>query len=271
MKEFSDFFEDLSLIDLQIENATYTWYKGDNHEAATRIDRILISEEWDESFNYLKQIPLQRIISDHIPLALQGATWNKNRKYFKFEDWWLDTEGFTDEVNEWWNSFKFEGRPDFILSCKMKALRSKLKEWSRSTQGNLGLQRKELLEKMTEFKAVMTDRMLTEDEISRKSEVVSCLKLCAVDKAPRSDGTMGFYIKCWDVIKVDIMKPFQNFYDQEMFERRSFNATFVALIPKKKGASELRDCRPISLIESVYKIFSKVLNERVMEKLVESQ
>ncbi|WMV51256.1 hypothetical protein MTR67_044641 [Solanum verrucosum] len=95
-----------------------------------------------------------------------------------------------------------------------------------------------------------------------EEEVLRSLKQCAVDKAPGPDGfTMGFYIKCWEVVKGDIMKTFQYFYDQGRFER-SFNATFIALIPKKKGAKELRDFRPISLIGSIYKILSKVLTER---------
>lgn len=96
-------------------------------------------------------------------------------------------------------------------------------------------------------------------------EVHSCLKKCAADKAPAPgpDGyTMGFYIKCWDVIKNDIMAAFNNFYEQEMFEKR-FNATYIALIPKKKGAKELKDFRPINLIGSFYKLLSKVLTERI--------
>lgn len=49
--------------------------------------------------------------------------------------------------------------------------------------------------------------------------------MCATDKAPRPDGfTMGFFIKCWEVVKQDIMDTFQNFYDQGVFEK-SFNAT----------------------------------------------
>lgn len=107
-----------------------------------------------------------------------------------------------------------------------------------------------------------------------EEEVLRCLKMCASDKAPGSDGfTMGFFIKCWEVVKHDILNAFHNFYEQEMFER-SFNATFIALIPKKKGAKELRDFRPISLIGSIYKLFSKVLTERlkgVMAKLVDQQ
>lgn len=55
---------------------------------------------------------------------------------------------------------------------------------------------------------------------------------------------------------------------------RSYNASFIALIPKKKGAMKLRDYMPISLIGSVYKIIAKVLAERlkrVMGNLVSSQ
>lgn len=84
---------------------------------------------------------------------------------------------------------------------------------------------------------------------------------------------MGFFIQCWDVVKEDLMNTFQNFHSQELFEK-SFNATYVALIPKKAGAMELKDYRPISLITSLYKIISKVLTKRlktVIHKLVDTQ
>ena len=87
--------------------------------------------------------------------------------------------------------------------------------------------------------------------------------MCAIDKAPGPDGfTMGFFLKCWEVVKEDVMKAFHNFYEQEVFER-CLNATFITLIPKKKVAKELRDFRPISLIGSIYKLFAKVLIERI--------
>lgn len=40
MREFSNFIEDMGLIDLQMENPTFTWYIGDNHEVASKINRI---------------------------------------------------------------------------------------------------------------------------------------------------------------------------------------------------------------------------------------
>lgn len=96
-----------------------------------------------------------------------------------------------------------------------------------------------------------------------EQEVYNCLKMCAEDKAPGPDGyTLGFYIKCWEIMKHDIMEALHNFYSQEVFEK-SFNATYIALIPKKKGAKELKDFRPISLVGSFYKLISKVLTDRL--------
>lgn len=60
---------------------------------------------------------------------------------------------------------------------------------------------------------------------------------------------------------------FHNNYHMVKF----FNASFIALIPKRKGAIELKDFRHISLIGSFYKIVATVLAERpnkVIGKLV---
>ena len=48
---------------------------------------------------------------------------------------------------------------------------------------------------------------------------------------------------------------------------KSLNATFIALVPKKNGASNIRDFRLISLVGSVYKILAKVLANRLKEVL----
>lgn len=40
---------------------------------------------------------------------------------------------------------------------------------------------------------------------------------------------------------------------------KSFNATSIALNPKKYGAEELKDFRPIRLIGGVYKVIAKLL------------
>jgi len=104
-----------------------------------------------------------------------------------------------------------------------------------------------------------------------EAKVLQIVKQCDGDKAPNPDGfTLNFFKKCWEILREDLMQTVQNFHHNEIFEK-SFNATFIALIPKKTGAEELKDFRPISLIGGVYKIISKLITERlktVMGKLV---
>ncbi|WMV41678.1 hypothetical protein MTR67_035063 [Solanum verrucosum] len=107
-----------------------------------------------------------------------------------------------------------------------------------------------------------------------QQEILESIKACAGDKAPGPDGySMAFFCQCWDIIKPDLVATVQQFHKAERFEK-SINSTFVALIPKKVGAEELTDFRPISLIGGVYKIIAKLLAERlkkVLHRLVDSQ
>ena len=99
-----------------------------------------------------------------------------------------------------------------------------------------------------------------------EQEVMFGLKACAIDKAPGPDWySMGFFVKCWEIMKEDVMATFQNFHSHEIFEK-SFNATYIALIPKKNGAKELRDFRQISLVGSVYKLISKYTTDGLPER-----
>ena len=87
------------------------------------------------------------------------------------------------------------------------------------------------------------------------------------DKAPGPDGfSLAFYHHCWRVVKRDVLAVFEEFNQHSKFEK-SLNATFIALIPKKNGVSNIRDFRPISLVGSVYKILAKVLANRLKEVL----
>ena len=60
----------------------------------------------------------------------------------------------------------------------------------------------------------------------------------------------------------DVLAVFEEFFQRCKF-KKSLNATFIALIPKKNDASNIRDFRPISLVGSVYKILAKVLANRL--------
>jgi hypothetical protein len=104
-----------------------------------------------------------------------------------------------------------------------------------------------------------------------ENEVFEVIKGMNRDKAPGPDGfSLAFFQDCWDVIKSDLMGVFQDFYTHSKFVK-SINATFLALIPKKAGATDLKDFRPISLVSGLYKIIAKVLANRlskVVDKII---
>lgn len=52
------------------------------------------------------------------------------------------------------------------------------------------------------------------------------------------------------MVKGDLMKIFQKLFSVGKFEK-SLKATFIALIPKKIGALEVKDFRPIGLVNGM--------------------
>ena len=106
------------------------------------------------------------------------------------------------------------------------------------------------------------ERVWLERKFERE-EILQVVRDMEGDKASGPDGfTMAFYHHCWRVVEKDVLAIFEEFFQHCKFEK-SFNATFIALIPKKIDASNVRDFRPISLVGSVYKILAKVLANRL--------
>ena len=96
-----------------------------------------------------------------------------------------------------------------------------------------------------------------------EEEVFAALTDLGKDKALRPDGfTMAFWLFGWDVVKVEIMGFFREFHERGRFVK-SPNATFLVLVPKKGGAEDLKDFKPISLVGSLYKFLAKVLASRI--------
>jgi hypothetical protein len=96
-----------------------------------------------------------------------------------------------------------------------------------------------------------------------EEEVTNVVKGFNGEKAPGPDGfPLSFFQHCWNILKADIMAVFHEFHMHGQFEK-SLNATFIALIPKKHDAMEIKDYKPISLVGSVYKIIAKVLANRM--------
>jgi hypothetical protein len=71
-----------------------------------KMDRILISTEWELSNPLSTVVVLLRVISDHTPLLVHtGHTSQSNNvPMFKFKLGWLLRDGFMEMVSKVWNS-----------------------------------------------------------------------------------------------------------------------------------------------------------------------
>ncbi|CAA7043733.1 unnamed protein product [Microthlaspi erraticum] len=71
-----------------------------------------------------------------------------------------------------------------------------------------------------------------------------------------------FFKATWDILGSEISLSVLNFF-QASFMPTSLNSTSLVLIPKRPGAEELKDFRPIACLNTLYKIITKLLSERI--------
>ena len=89
-------------------------------------------------------------------------------------------------------------------------------------------------------------------------EVWSVLKDMNGEKAPGLDGyTVALWQYSWASVKTDVMAVFKDFFELGKFVK-SLNSTFIVMIPKKEGAGDPKDFRPISLVGR-FIVIAKVL------------
>ena len=128
MIDFSDFISEQGLVDLPLEEGTFTWSNSREVVSRSRLDKFLLSSDWEEHFLNIRQRRLQRLLSDHFPILVEGGNFQRDSRPFRFENMWLKADGFVDKVRSWRVSYTFRGSCSFRIASKLKALKLDLKK-----------------------------------------------------------------------------------------------------------------------------------------------
>jgi endonuclease/exonuclease/phosphatase family metal-dependent hydrolase len=93
---FNAVIDSLDLREIEMSGRKFTWANSRRVPTFERLDRVLVSTDWEQNFPLATVEALNREISDHTPLLLSLGDKGKPKKQppFKFELGWLIKDGF---------------------------------------------------------------------------------------------------------------------------------------------------------------------------------
>jgi hypothetical protein len=102
---FNDVIDSFDLREIDLSVRQYTWANSLLIPTYEKLDRALMSTEWELKFPLATIQALDRGVSDHTPLLLdtKSPAFVGCNRLFKFELCWLQREDFHDHVKEIWS------------------------------------------------------------------------------------------------------------------------------------------------------------------------
>ncbi|KAG5584504.1 hypothetical protein H5410_044938 [Solanum commersonii] len=64
---------------------------------------------------------------------------------------WLQSEGFLEKLEFWWQSYNIVGRADFVLLQKLKRLKRDISNWNREEFGKVETRKTRALDELAAF------------------------------------------------------------------------------------------------------------------------
>lgn len=96
-----------------------------------------------------------------------------------------------------------------------------------------------------------------------KEEVLKALLDLSPNKAPGPDGFPAYFFqKEWDLIHTDVLKTVLGVLNNND-SLEDWKRTIITLIPKVKNPTTIKDYRPISLCNVLYKIVARAITNRL--------
>ncbi|GAU46743.1 hypothetical protein TSUD_286030 [Trifolium subterraneum] len=260
--DFNDVLSQADKKDIPIEGHPFTWIKsrGTPHVIEERLDRAMASTSWLQLFpqinhsfrfenNWLKEPDLEDVVIEgnqdeegsmqyqelserHVTLLIQEeGYWKQRAKMYWLQEGDMNTRFFH-------------------MSATMRSKKKKVTKLI-ADNGTEAHTQEEICEvAKSYFDTLFKPRDGDHDPMHP-------------DKSPGPDGfNPAFYQRFWEQCSDDIFSAASTWLERGYFPT-SLNETNICLIPKCGNPTSMKDLRPISLCNVLYKMISKVLANRL--------
>ncbi|GJV32918.1 RNA-directed DNA polymerase, eukaryota, reverse transcriptase zinc-binding domain protein [Tanacetum coccineum] len=220
-----------------------------NSGILNKIDRVLGNVEFMSKFPNSHALFLPHLTSDHSPTVLIfPKAMNKKHKALAHKS---RIETVNDE-----NKIRYEGAQ--VAEQFVNHFQNFLGTTSFVQNFDMGSQNSKAVCDEDAVKMIMN--------VSDKEIKNALFDICD-NKAPGPDGySAKFFKSAWSVIKNEAYDAIIEFFRTGRM-LREVNATLITLVPKSKTPHKVSDYRPIACCNTIYKIISKILTNRIKSAL----
>jgi hypothetical protein len=165
------------LREIDMSRGQFTWSNNQTVPTLEKLDRFLVSREWELLFPLTTVHKLSREISDHNPIILDTMEGSEKQiKEFRFDKRWLKEESFLPKVARVWAQ-PIRARDNLSLFLlKLKNLKKTLKGWGANIRGRDIKRKKELNQELADLEAIEETMILSFDQ-KKKSKIQEELML----------------------------------------------------------------------------------------------
>jgi hypothetical protein len=120
----------LGLRQIFMHGGKYTWSNKHATPTLEKLDRILMSPDWEDLFPLVSVRKLVRNLSDHNALLLDSGSLPNNTaksRDFRFDISWFQNEEFLPSVADIWNKPVYNTDPIDIFNIKLKCFKNSLR------------------------------------------------------------------------------------------------------------------------------------------------
>lgn len=202
MDMFCDFVDRYELHNLTIQGTRFTWSNFQDNPMMSKLDRFLVSGEWEEYFSLVKVSVLPRTGSDYKPLLLRGGEDGVNRTGafpFRFQNMWLLQPGFVEMIRNWWGELEVWGPSGQRFRLKLKGIKDKLRRWNKEVFGNIESRKAVCLEETLRWdKKEEIEDLVEEKSLARKESRSEFDRVLAMDEVMQRQNSRVQWLKAGD-------------------------------------------------------------------------